>query len=159
MQNHIGRHWAAPTWAVAHSWWHILASNSECQPVDYRPVGEILARLGDKWTGPVVGHLAQGKKRFSELQRNIGGISRKMLAATLRGLERDGFVSRTLYPVIPPRVEYELTDLGQGLLISLRGIGQFAMQHHGEVEASRQRFDEEMGLVVPPEPMAHYAPK
>ena len=81
---------------------------------DCRAVSDILQRIGDKWTVLVVGKLGDGPMRFSELRSAIGGISQKMLTTTLRGLERDGFVTRTQYPTIPPRVEYELTDLAYG---------------------------------------------
>jgi len=108
---------------------------------DFRPVGDILALLGDKWTVVVLGTLRDGKKRFNELKRDIEGISQKTLSAKLRALERDGLVLRTLYPVIPPRVEYELTGLGRQLLAPIEGLAEFALMHQFQVERSRRLFD------------------
>src|SRR5499427_10959171 len=85
-------------------------------PDDCRAVSEILARVGDKWTVLVVAELGNGSKRFSEIRRALGSISQRMLTLTLRGLERDGLVTRTVFPSIPPRVDYELTGLGRSLL-------------------------------------------
>lgn len=110
-------------------------------PGDCRPVGEILARVGDKWTVLVVTRLGSGSMRFSELRRQLFGISQKMLTTTLRGLERDGFVTRTVTPTIPPRVDYELTDLGRDLLIPVSELGQWAIRNKERVEAARTQFD------------------
>src|SRR5947209_14551566 len=85
-------------------------------PEDCRAVSEVLSRVGDKWTVLVVSTLGDGPKRFNELRRALGSISQRMLTLTLRGLERDGLVTRTVFPTIPPRVEYELTRLGRSLL-------------------------------------------
>src|ERR1700716_372782 len=85
-------------------------------PEDCRAVSEVLSRVGDKWTVLVVSTLGDGPKRFNELRRALGSISQRMLTLTLRGLERDGLVTRTIFPTIPPRVEYELTRLGRSLL-------------------------------------------
>ena len=82
---------------------------------DCRAVASMLARVGDKWSVFVIMMLGEGPKRFNELKRMIGGISQRMLTLTLRGLERDGLITRTVFPTIPPRVDYELTDLGRGL--------------------------------------------
>ena len=90
-------------------------SRSPHLPADCRTVSEILSRVGDKWSVLVVMKLSQGPQRFSELRDKIGGISQKMLTATLRGLERDGLLTRTIFPTNPPRVDYELTDLGRDL--------------------------------------------
>src|SRR6202040_1037570 len=90
---------------------------------DCRAVSEILARVGDKWTVLVVGVLGDGPKRFSEIRRAIGSISQGMLPLTLRGLERDGLVTRAVFPTIPPRVDYELTKLGESLLEPVNGLG------------------------------------
>ena len=108
---------------------------------DFRPVGDILALIGDKWTVVVLTSLRDGKKRFNELKREIDGISQKTLAAKLRLLERDGLVLRTLYPVVPPRVDYELTELGWQLLEPIEGLAEFALMHQFQVERSRQQFD------------------
>lgn len=104
-------------------------------------MSEILQRVGDKWTVLVVGKLGQGRLRFTELRSAVGGISQKMLTTTLRGLERDGFVTRTVYPTIPPKVEYELTDLGRELLVPVNALGEWARSNTGRVNAARARFD------------------
>ena len=112
-------------------------------PADCRSVNEILARVGDKWSVLVVSLLGDGAMRFSELRRLIGGISQKMLTTTLRGLERDGFVTRTVTPTIPPRVDYELTDLGRDLLVPVRALGDWARLNRARVEKARARFDQQ----------------
>jgi DNA-binding HxlR family transcriptional regulator len=94
-----------------------------------------------KWTLVVITRLRHEKRRFNELRRDIGGISQKTLTSTLRELERDGFISRTLFPTIPPRVDYELTELGRHFLELADGWRQFARQHRHAVEAARARFD------------------
>jgi DNA-binding HxlR family transcriptional regulator len=104
-------------------------------------VHHILARVGDKWTVLVVNYLGNRSMRFNELKRAINGISQKMLTSTLRGLERDGFVTRTVYPTIPPRVDYELTDLGRDLLVPVRGLGDWAIKNEQRVSEARARFD------------------
>ncbi len=117
-------------------------------PAEWRPVGDILSLVGDKWTVMVIGDLGNGKRRFSELKRDIEGISQKMLATTLKALEREGFVLRTFYPVIPPRVDYELTLLGRQLLRPLEGLAEFALMHQSQVERARQQFDAATGSIV-----------
>ncbi|MFO0991928.1 MAG: helix-turn-helix domain-containing protein [Hyphomicrobiales bacterium] len=114
-------------------------------PGDCRPVGEILSRVGDKWTVLVVTRLGGGSLRFSELRKQLFGISQKMLTTTLRGLERDGFVTRTVTPTIPPRVDYELTDLGRDLLVPVAELGQWAIRNRERVEAARKQFDVNAG--------------
>ena len=108
---------------------------------DCRAVSDILQRIGDKWTVLVVGKLGAGPMRFSELRSVIGGISQKMLTTTLRGLERDGFVTRKVYPTIPPRVEYALTELGRALLEPVAALGDWARANIGRVKEARARFD------------------
>jgi DNA-binding HxlR family transcriptional regulator len=108
---------------------------------DCRAVSEILGRVGDKWTVLVVGYLSAGPMRFSELLRAIGGISQKMLTATLRALERDGFVTRKVFPTIPPRVDYELTDLGRELRVPVNALGEWARKNISRVNEARARFD------------------
>jgi len=110
-------------------------------PDDCRAVSEVLSRVGDKWTILVVGELGQGRKRFNEIRRALGSISQRMLTLTLRGLERDGLVTRTVFPTIPPRVDYELTKLGRSLLEPVSGIGLWARQNRAAIAESRQRFD------------------
>lgn len=109
---------------------------------DCRAVSEILQRVGDKWTVLVVGKLGEGTMRFNELRAAVGGISQKMLTTTLRGLERDGFVIRTVYPTIPPRVEYDLTELGKELLIPVNALGEWARKNTARVREARDRFDQ-----------------
>jgi DNA-binding HxlR family transcriptional regulator len=104
-------------------------------------VSDILQRIGDKWTVLVVGKLGAGPMRFNELRSAVGGISQKMLTTTLRGLERDGFVTRTVFPTIPPRVDYELTDLGAELLEPVHALGEWARKNIERVNVARERFD------------------
>ena len=108
---------------------------------DCRSVASVLARVGDKWSVFVIMLLIDGPQRFNELKRRIGGISQRMLTLTLRGLERDGLVTRTVFPTIPPRVDYELTDLGRGLAKPVQALGQWAFAHLPEIEGARTRFD------------------
>lgn len=103
---------------------------------DCRGVASVLSRVGDKWSVFVIMMLGDGPKRFNELKRMINGISQRMLTLTLRGLERDGLVTRTIFPTIPPRVDYELTDLGRGLSRPVEALGKWA-----QIEAARTRFD------------------
>src|SRR5215217_5785847 len=111
-------------------------------PEDCRAVSEVLSRVGDKWTVLVVSELGKGPLRFNEIRRALGSISQRMLTLTLRGLERDGLVSRTAFPTIPPRVEYELTKLGRSLLTPVSGLGTWARQNQTAIQAARRRFDE-----------------
>lgn len=106
-----------------------------------RPVAEILARIGDKWSVLIVMLLGDGPKRFNEMRRLVDGISQRMLTLTLRGLERDGFVSRTVYPTVPPRVDYDLTPLGHSLREPIARLGEWAFAHRAAVEAARIAFD------------------
>ena len=108
---------------------------------DCRGVASVLSRVGDKWSVFVIMMLSDGPKRFNELKRMINGISQRMLTLTLRGLERDGLVTRTVFPTIPPKVEYELTKLGRSLLEPVSGIGLWARQNRKAIEDARQRFD------------------
>ena len=105
------------------------------------PTRQLLDRIGDRWTVLIVGALADGPVRFSVVARRVDGISQKMLTQTLRSLERDGLVTRTLYPEIPPRVEYELTDAGRSLREPLRALEDWARGHMDAVMTSRQTFD------------------
>jgi len=110
-------------------------------PDDCRAVSEVLARVGDKWTILVVGELGPGPRRFNEIRKALGSISQRMLTLTLRGLERDGLVTRTVFPTIPPKVEYELTTLGRSLLVPVSGIGLWARQNRAAIQQARHRFD------------------
>lgn len=104
-------------------------------------VREVLNRVGDKWSVLIVGLLADGAKRFSELRRTIEGISQRMLTLTLRGLERDGLVTRTVYPTIPPRVEYQLTELGRTLQKPIQSLAKWAQENRERIQQSRNRYD------------------
>jgi DNA-binding HxlR family transcriptional regulator len=105
--------------------------------------------IGDKWSVLVVSLLGDGPLRFSELRRTIGGISQRMLTLTLRGLERDGLLSRTVFPTVPPRVDYALTALGRSLLAPVRELGGWARTNLAEIEAARQRFDGAAAQIKP----------
>jgi DNA-binding HxlR family transcriptional regulator len=105
-------------------------------------IRDVLSHVGDKWTLLIVGALAVGVRlRFTELQRHIPGISQRMLTVTLRHLERDGLVRRTMYAEVPPRVEYELTDIGRTLIEPARALGLWATSSYLTVLDSRERFD------------------
>jgi DNA-binding HxlR family transcriptional regulator len=104
-------------------------------------VRAVLDRVGDKWAIYVVNQLGQGAHRFSELNRGIDGITARMLTVTLRGLERDGIVTRTIHAVVPPRVDYELTPLGETLLDTIGQLAAWADAHLGEIEAARAAYD------------------
>jgi DNA-binding HxlR family transcriptional regulator len=110
-------------------------------PSDCRAISEVLARVGDKWSVLVVSKLGTGTKRFNELRREIGGISQRMLTLTLRGLERDGLVERTIVPTSPPGVEYDLTPLGRDLLQPVSALSAWAIRNQAKIEQSRLKFD------------------
>ena len=105
-------------------------------------VREVLNRVGDKWSVQIVGMLQDGPKRFSELRRSIEGISQRMLTLTPRGLERDGLISRSVQPTIPPRVDYELTALGRTLLEPIIALGAWAAANRVAIQDARSRFDD-----------------
>jgi DNA-binding HxlR family transcriptional regulator len=109
---------------------------------DCRAVSDVLQRIGDKWSILVVSRLGYGPMRFNELRTVIGGISQKMLTTTLRILERDGFVTRTAFATIPPRVDYELTDLGRELLVPVNALGDWARDNIVRINAARAKFDQ-----------------
>src|ERR1700677_1310670 len=110
-------------------------------PTDCRAIGDVLARIGDKWSVLVVSRLGEGPVRFNELRRSIGGISQRMLTLTLRGLERDGLITRTVFPTIPPRVDYALTPLGRDLLNPVSALGEWATRNQLKIARARERFD------------------
>ena len=105
------------------------------------PVRDVLDRIGDKWSVLLVQNLSEGPLRFGVLRRQIGDISQRMLTETLRHLQRDGLISRRVYPTVPPSVEYALTDLGHSLLVPLGQLVAWSAQHHDVVKLSRQQFD------------------
>jgi DNA-binding HxlR family transcriptional regulator len=108
---------------------------------DCRAVSSVLARVGDKWSVLIIVLLGDGIKRFNEIKRLVGGISQRMLTLTLRGLERDGLVTRTIFPTIPPRVDYELTDLGRSLWAAVEPLGIWARSHVTDIHKAREKFD------------------
>jgi DNA-binding HxlR family transcriptional regulator len=110
-------------------------------PEDCRAVSEVLSRVGDKWTVLVVSTLGDGPKRFNELRKALGSISQRMLTLTLRALERDGLVTRTVLPTNPPRVDYELTRLGRSLLEPVSELGLWARKNRPAISEARRRFD------------------
>jgi DNA-binding HxlR family transcriptional regulator len=106
-----------------------------------RTISTLLSRIGDKWTVLVVGTLGEGSRRFNELRREIPSVSQRMLTLTLRNLERDGLVSRKVTPTIPPRVDYELTDLGHSLLKPIMALSQWAMDNVAAIHEAQAQFD------------------
>ena len=121
----------------------IDTSHDNCQAV-----AETLDRIVDKWTVLVVGALEQGPLRYNEIRRVVDGISQRMLTLTLKGLERDGLVNRTMYPTIPPRVDYELTELGRKLMVPLRSLYDWAVKHRPAILAARKKFVEKERAAV-----------
>ncbi|MDL2397818.1 winged helix-turn-helix transcriptional regulator [Rhizobium mayense] len=108
---------------------------------DCRMVRDILDRVGDKWSLYIIATLKDGPVRFNELRRRIDGISQRMLTLTLRGLERDGLVTRTLFPTIPPRVDYDLTETGRTLLAPVMALVTWADANQHVIQEARVRYD------------------
>lgn len=119
-----------------------MADEEHHDPENCTIVGEILTRVGDRWTGPLLIGLGDRRLRFGELHRAIEGISQRMLTVTLRHLERDGLIIRTVYATVPPRVEYELSDRGRSLRDVLQHVGAWVVAHKDDIIQSRQHFDE-----------------
>ena len=118
--------------------------------VEFTPVNcharEMLVRIGDKWSVYVIHVLGDaGTLRFNEIKNRVDGVSQRMLTVTLRGLERDGLIARTIYPEIPPRVEYALTELGKTLRQLVRGLVKWSEAHLKEVDAARAAYDAKNG--------------
>jgi DNA-binding HxlR family transcriptional regulator len=111
---------------------------------DCRAVSSVLARVGDKWSVLIIVLLGNGPKRFNEIKRTVGGISQRMLTLTLRGLERDGLVKRTQFPTIPPRVIYELTQLGRSLGKAVAPLGTWAQDHIKHIATAQAAFDKKI---------------
>lgn len=106
-----------------------------------RAVRDVLNRIGDKWSLLVIATLNDGRLRFSELRQHIPGISQRMLTLTLRQLERDGLLTRTVHAEVPPRVEYELTPTGETLIGPATLLAEWAVANHPQIEASRAAYD------------------
>jgi DNA-binding HxlR family transcriptional regulator len=104
------------------------------------PIRDVLDRIGDRWSMLVLAALSDGTMRFSELARAIGDVSKQMLSRTLKHLEEDGLIRRTLYPEVPPRVEYELTDMGRSFLIPLKTLVGWADEHHRAICEAREEY-------------------
>jgi DNA-binding HxlR family transcriptional regulator len=115
--------------------------SEEHSPQDCRPIAQILARVGDKWTILLLAALGDRKMRFKELHRAVGGISQRMLTVTVRNLERDGMLIRTVHPTIPPSVEYQLSARGRSLKKALAPIGAWAIEHREAIESSQAAYD------------------
>lgn len=122
-----------------------LERGNPAETTDCRLLNAALARIGDKWTILIVMQLETGPKRFSVLRRAIPGISQKMLAQTLRGLERDGFVTRTVYATKPPSVDYALADLGREMMLPVHALGAWVIENLHRIETARSSFDSQHG--------------
>ena len=127
---------------------HIDVTLAQCpteplgpQHIRCRSITPILSRIGDKWSILIVMMLAHGPRRFNELKRLVDGISQRMLTLNLRGLEREGLISRKIFPTIPPKVEYALTDLGKSLCMHVIALGQWAEENFDAIAAARAAFD------------------
>jgi DNA-binding HxlR family transcriptional regulator len=120
---------------------HVTIELPDADSHDCRAFNSILARVADKWSVLIVVLLGHGPKRFNEIKRMVSGISQRMLTFTLRGLERDGLVTRTVTPTTPPRVDYALTPLGHTLWRAVEPLSLWANEHLGEVLNSREAFD------------------
>lgn len=105
------------------------------------PTRVVLDRIGDKWTALVIGALFEGPMRFTQLRQRVGGVAPKVLTQTLRAMERDGLLTRTVFAQVPPRVDYTLTDLGRSLAAPLAVLTDWAETHVGAIVASRERFE------------------
>ena len=113
-----------------------------------RTISTLLSRIGDKWTVLVVQTLGEGPRRFNELRREIPSVSQRMLTLTLRNLERDGLVSRTVTPTIPPRVDYELTPLGQSLQVPICGLATWAVNNVEAIHGAQARYDRDQDASI-----------
>jgi len=117
------------------------AAVDHLSPAVCQSVGDVLARVGDKWSILVIHMLSGSSLRFTELKRKLPSISQKVLTSTLRGLERDGYLTRTVTPTIPPRVDYALTPMGADVLAPVTALAAWAFQHRTQVETAREAFD------------------
>ena len=137
-KNLIPRHKIVPT---PHDARGVTGDGPCLQSAGCKNVAPVLNRVGDKWSMLIVMILSRGPRRFSELKREIDGISQRMLTLSLRGLERDGLLTRTVTPSIPPRVDYELTELGISLRQPVQALGEWAIEHIACIRAAQDKFD------------------
>jgi DNA-binding HxlR family transcriptional regulator len=124
----------------------------QLENADCSKISQVLARIGEKWSVLIIMLLADGPCRFSEIKRAINGISQRMLTLCLRGLERDGMIKRTVVAVMPPHVQYELTDLGRSLTTPVIALGSWAQAHIADIDTARAAFDtagEDKGSATP----------
>lgn len=120
---------------------HLRAALRTSMRIGACPVRDVLDRIGDKWSVMAITLLGDGPLRFMQLKREIGLVSQRMLTRTLRALERDGLLTRTVYPTVPPRVEYELTPLGRSLHATLAELAHWAFVHNDEIADARAAYD------------------
>ena len=118
--------------------YHMVSIDNKTDECAWR---EVIGLIGDKWSVMILHTLCHNRLRYSEIQRQVGGISQKVLTATLRQLERDGIIKRTVYPVVPPRVEYELTPLGHSVFEIIESLRDWSIAHLDQVQAARARYD------------------
>ena len=128
----------------------MISLSDMCNTAEAREVRHILTRIGDKWSLLVISLLGEGPRRFTELRREIDTISQRMLTLTLRQLERDGLVQRTIYPVVPPKVEYRLTPLGYTLLETIQTLVHWTIEHREEIAAAHTAYDARAEAVAEP---------
>ena len=128
-----------------------MTTESQQLHADCRRVGDILARVGDKWTILLLMAIGDRRMRFGELHRAIDGVSQRMLTVTLRNLEHDGILIRTVYPTIPLRVEYELSDRGRSLKLALAPIGKWVMENQTDIEEAHERVSISGDIAVAPD--------
>jgi DNA-binding HxlR family transcriptional regulator len=130
-----------------------MSLHDTSKPANCHAMSDVLNRIGDKWSVMVVGMLGRnGTLRFNELKRMINGVSQRMLTLTLRNLERDGLVTRTIYPEVPPRVEYSLTELGKTLQVPIAGLWDWSSEHHASIMEARAIYDARETATAPVEP-------
>jgi DNA-binding HxlR family transcriptional regulator len=122
---------------------HIDVCEGGHSPEERRAFAEILSRIGDKWTVLVVGVLSLGPMRYRQIFKLVDGVSQRMLTLTLKSLERDGLVTRTVYPTNPPRVDYELTERGKTLIVPLHLLWKWAQANRTAIEGARRDFDQQ----------------
>ena len=119
---------------------NISVPQESLTPTDCRGLADVLSSVGDKWTIMVVGPLSKGQLRYNEIRRQVSGISQRMLTLTLKRLEADGIVTRTLFPSVPPRVDYELTELGQTLRAALVPLHRWAARNRQIIAENRAKY-------------------